>query len=231
MADNIVKFIRAATMAAFEEKQDDISKSAVVFIEDEQKIWTNGVFYDKSSIDSTELQNIYDAIEQKQDKGDYITLDQATEVYISNGIEPSNDNVVIWVDESENVDPTDFLSKSQADTLYQPVGNYITDLPDTLVTEQELEEKNYTVTKIFENQTTNSWSEDTTYSDYPYVCVMSLDDTTSNDLGEVYFNVDEALSGNYAPVCETLDGGIKIWSKVNVQITIPTIKIVKHGNN
>jgi hypothetical protein len=149
-----VKFIRAATMAAFEANQSTISNNSIVFIENEQKIWSNGVFYDRSSIDSVELQKIYDAIDDKQDAGNYIT-------------------------------------------------------------EEELLEKNYTVTKVFENITVSNWSEDSTYYEYPYVSIIAIDYVLNTDLGAVCFNVDEALSGNYAPVCETIDKGIKIWSKVN----------------
>lgn len=225
-----VKFIKAATMAAFESALETISNTSIVFIEDEQKIWTHGVFYDRSSINSEELQKIYDAIDNKQDAGDYVTLEQATEVYVSNGIEPTNENILIWVDESEG-ESVDFLSKSYADTLYQPKGDYITEIPSNLVTEEELSEKNYTVTKVFENITVSNWSEDNTYSEYPYISIIAIDYVLSTDLGEVYFDVNEALSGNYAPVCDTIDGGIKIWSKVNNQITIPTIKIIRHGNN
>lgn len=226
-----VKFIRAATMAAFESALETISNTSIVFIEDEQKIWTHGVFYDNSSINSEDLKNIYDAIDNKQDAGNYVTLEQATEVYVSNGIEPTNKNVLIWVDESEEEESVDFLSKSYADTLYQPKGDYITEIPSNLITEEELSEKNYTVTKVFENIIVSNWSEDNTYSEYPYVSTIANEYILSTDLGEVYFNVNESLSGNYAPVCDTIDKGIKIWSKVNNQITIPTIKIIRHGNN
>lgn len=201
--DNIVKFIRATTRAAFDENIEDIPKSAIVFIEDEQKIWTNDNFYDKAS----------------------------DEVFISNGEEPINPNVTIWIDESQNTEVTDFLSKGYADQLYQPIGNYITDLPENLVTESKLLEKNYTTTKVFENVIVSNWSNDTTYTKYPYVSVIANDYILGSDLGEIYFGISEATNGNYAPICETIDKGIKIWSKVNTQITIPTIKIIRYGNN
>lgn len=41
----------------------------------------------------------------------------------------------------------------------------------------------------------------------------------------VCFNMAEAASGNYAPVCETYDGGVYIYSKINTTITVPTIII------
>ena len=181
--DNIVKFIRATTRAAFDENIEEIPESAIVFIDDEQKIWTHNNFYGASD-----------------------------EVFISDGREPEDPNVTIWIDESQNTEVTDFLSKGNADLLYQPIGNY-------------------TTTKVFENVTVSNWSNNTTYAEYPYVSVIANDYILSSDLGEIYFGISEATNGNYAPVCETINGGIKIWSKVNTQITIPTIKIIRYGNN
>lgn len=187
MADDIVKFIRATTRAAFDEniEKEKIPESAIVFIEDEQKIWTHNNFYDGAS----------------------------DEVFISsNGEEPIDPNVTIWIDESENSEATDFLSRGNADLLYQPIGNY-------------------TTTKVFKDVTVSNWSTDTTYTKYPYVGVIANSYIKDSDLGEIYFGISEATNGNYAPVCETINGGIKIWSKVNAQITIPTIKIIRYGNN
>ena len=41
----------------------------------------------------------------------------------------------------------------------------------------------------------------------------------------VCFNMTEAISGNYAPICETYNGGVYIYSKNNTTITVPTIII------
>ena len=41
---------------------------------------------------------------------------------------------------------------------------------------------------------------------------------------EVIFDVDEATSGNYAPVCTTGTDSVTIYGKVNDSITIPVIK-------
>ena len=46
-------------------------------------------------------------------------------------------------------------------------------------------------------------------------------------VAEVIYSVTDAESGNYASVCETYDGGVYIYSKVNTAITIPTILVVK----
>ena len=44
---------------------------------------------------------------------------------------------------------------------------------------------------------------------------------------EVVFAMEQAVSGNYAPVCETGNGIVTIWSSVTDSITIPTIIITE----
>ena len=79
----------------------------------------------------------------------------------------------------------------------------------------------------FTNITVSTWVSDTTYADYPYKGTITLTGVTSSMIAEVIFNVTDAESGNYAPICETFDGGVYIYSKVNSAITIPTILVVK----
>lgn len=64
-----------------------------------------------------------------------------------------------------------------------------------------------------------------TYTDFPYQSRIALEGVTANDFVEVVFGINEALSGNYAPVCLTEDGYVTIYSKVSDKITIPTIII------
>ena len=64
-----------------------------------------------------------------------------------------------------------------------------------------------------------------TYTDFPYQSRIALEGVTANDFVEVVFGINEALSGNYAPVCLTEDGYVTIYSKVSDPITIPTIII------
>lgn len=73
----------------------------------------------------------------------------------------------------------------------------------------------------------STWVSDTTYTDYPYKATIKKTGVTSTMVAEVVYNVADATSGNYAPVCETYNGGIYIYSKVNTAITIPTILVVK----
>lgn len=75
----------------------------------------------------------------------------------------------------------------------------------------------------------NSWAEESTptYDDFDYRCALSLTGVTSSMYAEVVFDADEAMSGNYAPVCQTYNGGVYVYSKVDTTITIPTIIVFK----
>lgn len=79
----------------------------------------------------------------------------------------------------------------------------------------------------FTNKTVSSWVSDTTYSDYSYRCAITLSGVTASDYANVIFNMTEATSGDYAPLCETYAGGVYIWSKSNSTITIPVITVLK----
>ena len=74
--------------------------------------------------------------------------------------------------------------------------------------------------------TASNWAESTEYRDYPYaVDLLQNKGITESDFAEVVFDVAEATSGNYAPVAKTGDFGVRIYAKVNAQITIPQIII------
>ena len=86
---------------------------------------------------------------------------------------------------------------------------------------------NITTSLKFTNITVNNWVSDTTYANYPYKATITAYDVTPSMVAEVIYSVADAESGNYASVCETFTNGIYIYSKVNTQITIPTILVVK----
>ena len=77
------------------------------------------------------------------------------------------------------------------------------------------------------NTVVNTWESDTTYADYPYKATIAATGVKSTMVAEVIYSVADATSGNYAPICETYDGGVYIYSKVNTGITIPTVLVVK----
>lgn len=83
----------------------------------------------------------------------------------------------------------------------------------------------------FENVTVQpaAFVQDETYVDYPYRATIALSGVLSNMTPQVTFGVDDAISGNYAPVAEAYTGGVYIYagSIPEAAITIPTIECRK----
>ncbi len=77
-----------------------------------------------------------------------------------------------------------------------------------------------------------SWENDDTYSEYPYRASILLDNVTAEHFATVVFSVADAIAGQYAPVAETYDGGIYIYSNepIEASVTIPTIVAIPCGS-
>lgn len=85
-------------------------------------------------------------------------------------------------------------------------------------------------TNIYQtNISASSWTQQSTptYSGYGYRCAIPITGVTASMFAIVVFNPAQVVSGNYAPVCDTYDGGVYVYSKVNTAITIPTIAILR----
>lgn len=85
----------------------------------------------------------------------------------------------------------------------------------------------YTKTITFTNATASTWVEDATYADYGYRCDIACTGVTADSFAEVVFDVAEATSGAYAPICETKANAVSIWSSSTDGITIPVIIITQ----
>ena len=83
--------------------------------------------------------------------------------------------------------------------------------------------------RTISNIIVSNWIADTTYTDFGYKADISIANLTENDTCEVIFNQADASSGNYAQVNSSSAGTLTIYSKVNTEITIPTIIIIKGG--
>lgn len=70
-----------------------------------------------------------------------------------------------------------------------------------------------------------------TYPDFPYRAAVPLSGVISSMVPQVTFSVQDAVSGDFAPVAETYDGGIYIYvgAPPRTNVTIPTI-IAWRGN-
>ena len=64
-----------------------------------------------------------------------------------------------------------------------------------------------------------------TYADFPCRTPIKLEGVTSDMVPEVIFSVEDAMSGDFAPIASTYGGGVYIYStkKLEADMTIPTI--------
>lgn len=72
---------------------------------------------------------------------------------------------------------------------------------------------------------TSAFVEDTTYEDFPYKVTVPLNGVISSMIPEVVMGVVDAMSGVFAPISETYNGGIYLYASEIPEdaITIPTI--------
>lgn len=85
---------------------------------------------------------------------------------------------------------------------------------------------------MFTNKTiaTSAWVSDNTYTLYPYKANIACTGVTADMFPQVVFDVDDAVSGCFAPVCHSYAGGVSVYAS-NVPsstITIPTIVVMKN---
>jgi hypothetical protein len=70
----------------------------------------------------------------------------------------------------------------------------------------------------------SDWVASTEFEDFPYEAKIALTDFVNfSSIPQVVFGLTEATSGNYAPICKAGDKGVYIYSKVNTEITLPTV--------
>lgn len=75
---------------------------------------------------------------------------------------------------------------------------------------RDLEKKALRFTNI--TAPASAFIADGTYEDYPFRAAVALKDVTAKMIPQVCFGLKEATSGAFAPVCETYNGGIYIYS-------------------
>lgn len=76
------------------------------------------------------------------------------------------------------------------------------------------------------------WESDSTYNSlgFTYKATISLNNVVDTMTPILTYSLEDSLSGDYSQIAETYDGGIYIWSKINVGITIPSILCVPQGD-
>ena len=116
------------------------------------------------------------------------------------------------------------FANSQITGIVSQIGNavpsYIPDPSDIGAQERFLCGRNQTIA-------TSAWASDATYADYPYRASVTLPTITALSFAEIVFSPADSTSGNFAPVCDTYNGGIYVYAKAvpDADITIPTIVV------
>lgn len=72
-----------------------------------------------------------------------------------------------------------------------------------------------------------SWVDSSANENYLYQAKVNISDATANMLPEVCFSFADAISGNFAPVAESVAGGVIIYAKEKptAAISIATITL------
>lgn len=79
---------------------------------------------------------------------------------------------------------------------------------------------------VFTNVIADNWVSSIQYTGYDYECAITCEGITEDSVVDVIFNMLDATSGNYGPVCKTELDTVIIYSKISDTIVIPTIKEV-----
>lgn len=71
----------------------------------------------------------------------------------------------------------------------------------------------------------DAWADGTEHIDFPIYAVIPLEGVTAKMRVDVVLAPTDAASGNFAPIAETIDGGVKLFAVEypDAAITIPTI--------
>lgn len=84
---------------------------------------------------------------------------------------------------------------------------------------------------IHNNLVVSDFQESKKYEGYIYEAHVStigrVSDIKETDYVELVFNFVDATGGNYAPIAETFNGYVAIYSKENKPVTIPTVLIYR----
>lgn len=73
---------------------------------------------------------------------------------------------------------------------------------------------------------TSAWAADSTYPLYPYKADITCANVTANHFPEVVFDLNDATSGYFAPVCQSIAGGVRIYASAipSAAINVASIK-------
>ena len=121
------------------------------------------------------------------------------------------------VTETIKIDTT--TMQSQFEALLRSIQNELQDLESG--TGVELKKLQFNSVSV----AVSKFVSNTTYEDYPFRASVALEGVQSTMIPEVIFSMADAISGNFAPVAESYNGGVYLYAadKPEWNIVIPTI--------
>ena len=121
------------------------------------------------------------------------------------------------VTETIKIDTT--TMQSQFDALLKSIQNELLDLESG--TAVELKKLQFNSVSV----AVSKFVSNTTYEDYPFRASVALEGVQSTMIPEVIFSMADAISGNFAPVAESYNGGVYLYAADKPESTtvIPTI--------
>lgn len=212
------KLIHFTNLATFEQRLNagEIKDTSIVFIQDAKRIWTHGQYY-SSPYTKEEIDQLF--------VGSNVTLngyskDGVAEIVATDTVNSAFGKVEDYLGSLSDLNA---ILVDTGDVASDPtINDYISpeELSQALADKQD---KNLYINNI----TASNWVTSTEFEDYKYECDIQYQGVDSSMYAEVVFSIIEATSGDYAPVCDVYDNIIRLYSKVNTQIVIPTIIIMK----
>lgn len=121
------------------------------------------------------------------------------------------------VTEAIKIDTT--TMQSQFEALLRSIQNELQDLESG--TGVELKKLQFNSVSV----AVSKFVSNTTYEDYPFRASVALEGVQSTMIPEVIFSMADAISGNFAPVSESYNGGVYLYAadKPEGNTVIPTI--------
>lgn len=129
----------------------------------------------------------------------------------------------LWVTEvAENSVPYNYTTKDKFNQ--DLVDNKVLQIGYFKTAYQESADKPLTI--AWQNVLVKStdWVASTEFADFPYEAKIELTDFVDyTTVPQVVFDIDDTMSGNYAPICKSGDKCVYIYGKVQDEITLKTV--------
>lgn len=99
-------------------------------------------------------------------------------------------------------------------------------VPDGSVTRAKLASDVKVLSFINKTVDISAWASDTTYVDFPYRAAVACQGVTAKHYAAVVFSPEDAMSGYFAPVAASYDGGVYLYASEIPKAVLTILTIV-----